>query len=452
MQQQRENIGIKAIEVYFPNQYVDQEDLEIHDGVSRGKYTVGLGQRRMSFCDDREDIYSMALTAFSSLLWKYSIDPLSIGRLEVGTESACDRSKSVKSVLMQLLAGVGNTDVEGADTTNACYGGTSGLFNSVSWIESSAWDGRDAVVVTGDISLYEKGSARPTGGAGCVAMLIGTDAPVVVESGLRASYSTHVYDFYKPNGRSEYPVINGHFSVNCYMEALDASYKAYHAKQQKQAPSMNNSAYDGQLGEKLPVDQFDYMLFHSPTCKTVQKAYARLLYNDFKANPNHPLFVEVPEQYRHLSYDDSLMDKDLSRIFIKLGEERFRARVLPSLDISNNCGNMYTASLYGCLISLITNVGFDGNSPKKVGMFSYGSGLISSFFSLKICKNVTDIVGKVDLKARLQARRAVPPIIYEGVGLYISCFILDKCLHLFSGLSATRTCVHDTELFALCGH
>jgi len=35
----------------------------------------------------------------------------------------------------------GNTNIEGIDTTNACYGGTQALFNSVSWIESSAWDG-----------------------------------------------------------------------------------------------------------------------------------------------------------------------------------------------------------------------------------------------------------------------------------------------------------------------
>jgi hydroxymethylglutaryl-CoA synthase len=29
-------------------------DLEKFDGVSQGKYTIGLGQTKMSFCDDRE--------------------------------------------------------------------------------------------------------------------------------------------------------------------------------------------------------------------------------------------------------------------------------------------------------------------------------------------------------------------------------------------------------------
>ena len=49
-----QNIGIKAIEIYFPSQCVDQAELEKFDGVSQGKYTIGLGQTKMSFCDDRE--------------------------------------------------------------------------------------------------------------------------------------------------------------------------------------------------------------------------------------------------------------------------------------------------------------------------------------------------------------------------------------------------------------
>ena len=35
----------------------------------------------------------------------------------------------------------GNTDIEGVDCINACYGGTAALFNAINWIESSSWDG-----------------------------------------------------------------------------------------------------------------------------------------------------------------------------------------------------------------------------------------------------------------------------------------------------------------------
>ena len=37
-------------------------------------------------------------------------------------------------------------------------------------------------------------------------MLIGPNAPIVFESKLRGSHMAHVYDFYKPNLASEYPV------------------------------------------------------------------------------------------------------------------------------------------------------------------------------------------------------------------------------------------------------
>ena len=109
-----------------------------------------------------------------------------IGRLEVGTETIIDKSKSVKTVLMQLFEPSGNSDVEGVDTTNACYGGTSALLNAVNWIHSPFWDGRFALVVCGDIAVYPSGPARPTGGAGAIAMLIGPNAPITIDKGIKS--------------------------------------------------------------------------------------------------------------------------------------------------------------------------------------------------------------------------------------------------------------------------
>ena len=55
-------VGIHAMDMYFPKQYVSQTDLEVHNKVSAGKYTIGLGQTKMAFCTDREDIYSVCLS------------------------------------------------------------------------------------------------------------------------------------------------------------------------------------------------------------------------------------------------------------------------------------------------------------------------------------------------------------------------------------------------------
>ena len=152
--------------------------------MSAGKYTIGLGQTKMGFCSDREDVNSLCLTVVKRLLEKTGTKASDVGRMEVGTETIIDKSKSVKSVLMQLFAESGNTDMEGVDSTNACYGGTAALFNSVNWIESSAWDGRLALAVCADIAVYAAGNARPSGGAGAIAMLVGPHAPLVLGRGV----------------------------------------------------------------------------------------------------------------------------------------------------------------------------------------------------------------------------------------------------------------------------
>lgn len=182
------------------------------------------------------DIYSISLTTLTSLLRKFAINPSTIGRLEVGTETVLDKSKSCKSVLMQIFEAAGNTDIEGIDNLNACYGGTNALINSVNWIYSPSWDGRNAIVVAGDIALYDQPNARPTGGVGCVAMLIGPQAPLVMDPA-RGTCIKHSYDFYKPNFKSEYPHVDGQLSIRHYLDALDACYDGYLKKNVKMKSS-----------------------------------------------------------------------------------------------------------------------------------------------------------------------------------------------------------------------
>ncbi|PIK33099.1 hypothetical protein BSL78_30085, partial [Apostichopus japonicus] len=78
------DVGIIAMEIYFPSQYVDQEELEKFDGVSSGKYTIGLGQTKMGFCTDCEDINSLCMTAVQNLMERNGIPAESIGRAARG--------------------------------------------------------------------------------------------------------------------------------------------------------------------------------------------------------------------------------------------------------------------------------------------------------------------------------------------------------------------------------
>ncbi|RDL40130.1 Uncharacterized protein BP5553_00109 [Venustampulla echinocandica] len=414
------NVGIKALEIYVPSQTLDQSQFEAHQGVSAGKYTIGLGLKSMNFCNDREGklhVCSLALTAVSSLLRKYSIDPQSIGRLEVGTESPIDKAKSVKSVLTQLFGD--NHALEGADTVNACYGGTNALLNAFNWVESRSWDGRDAIVVASDIAIYKDAAARPTGGAGCVAMLVGPDSPIVAVPALRGTYMTHAYDFYKPDMKSEYPLVDGHLSVSCYLSALDGCYKQLR-------DNADRVATDAKFKERNPdavavlkrerqslIDIFDFMAFHTPNCKLVSKSYGRLLYNDFLNNKSDAAFSSVPESLQNLPYEESLKSKDLEKAFLGASKERFTSRIAACIEEPSRCGNMYTASLYYSLISVLSHVGSDKLQNKTIGMFSYGSGLASTLFTLQVVGDVSGIIEKINIVKRMEARHVANPQEYE---------------------------------------
>ncbi|XP_034296718.1 hydroxymethylglutaryl-CoA synthase, cytoplasmic isoform X1 [Pantherophis guttatus] len=409
------DVGIVALEIYFPSQYVDQVELEKFDGVDAGKYTIGLGQSKMGFCSDREDINSLCLTAVQKLMERNSLSYDCIGRLEVGTETIIDKSKSVKTVLMQLFEESGNTDVEGIDTTNACYGGTAALFNAINWVESSSWDGRYALVVAGDIAVYATGNARPTGGAGAVAMLVGPNAPLIFERGLRGTHMQHAYDFYKPDMVSEYPVVDGKLSIQCYLNALDRCYNVYRKKICAQWQKEG-------IDKDFTLNDFGFIIFHSPYCKLVQKSVARLLLNDFlnesTLSKENDIYNGL-EAFRDLKLEDTYFDRDVEKAFMKASSEIFSQKTKASLLVSNQNGNMYTPSVYGCLASLLAQYSLQQLAGQRIGVFSYGSGFAATLYSIKISQDATPgssldkiISSLTDLKARLDSRKCISPEVF----------------------------------------
>ncbi|GLU05738.1 hypothetical protein SLE2022_228190 [Rubroshorea leprosula] len=397
------NVGILAMEIYFPPTCVQQEALEAHYGASKGKYTIGLGQDCMAFCTEVEDVISMSLTAVTSLLEKYGIDPKQIGRLEVGSETVIDKSKSIKTFLMQIFEKHGNTDVEGVDSTNACYGGTAALFNCVNWVESNSWDGRYGLVVCTDSAVYAEGPARPTGGAAAIAMLIGPDAPIAFESKFRGSYMSHAYDFYKPNLASEYPVVDGKLSQTCYLMALDSCYKQLCKK------------YEKLEGTQFSLSDADYFLFHSPYNKLVQKSFARLVFNDVVRNASSvdEVAKEKLGPFSSLTGDESYQSRDLEKISQQVAKPLYDAKVQPTTLIPKQVGNMYTASLYAAFVSLIHNKS-SKLAGKRVIMFSYGSGLTATMFSLRLHEgqnpfSLSNIATVMNVEGKLKSRHEFPP-------------------------------------------
>lgn len=409
------NVGILALEVYTPSTFISQTKLEEHAGVPPGKFTLGLGQEGLAVvCGDTEDVNSLALTVVHSLLEKYDIDPMDVGRVEVGTETLVDKSKSTKTVLMDLFEG--NTDIEGATVVNACYGGTAALLNAFTWVESDGWDGRYAIVVAADIAAYARGPARPTCGAGAVAVLVGRDAPLSFNPRLRATHSANVWDFYKPDHTVEYPTVNGALSQTCYYRALEDVYERLIQRVAKA---------NGTGADTFDAESPDFWVFHAPYNKLVQKSYGRLMFVDARRR-QAAAALEKEEKTEELSpmaewldkpidetYNDKLLDKTLKSVSAKSFEQRFT----DSNCASKLVGNTYTASVFLGLASLVDRAGRNGGlSPgKTVGVFSYGSGALATMYCLSVRNpeqsrfTVKKMSQTMKLTERLASREEVSP-------------------------------------------
>ncbi|RKO96859.1 hypothetical protein CXG81DRAFT_3289, partial [Caulochytrium protostelioides] len=396
-----QHVGIVGMEIYTPRCAVRHADLEAHWKISPGKYTIGLGQNAMGVCDDNEDIHSLALTVVQNLLERYGIHPMQIGRLEVGTETIIDKAKSVKSVLMQLFAPYGNHDIEGIDTTNACYGGTNALLNCFNWMESSAWDGRYAIVVAADIAVYAEGPARPTGGAGAAAILIGPDAPLVLEP-VRATFMDHTYDFYKPNLASEYPVVDGALTQTCYLRAFEAVYARYLDKLAAVDPAAVTTLRD--------TSRF---CFHSPYTKLVSKAFGRTLWVDAMRQRDGRPVPRVPSgQSEHAALN-------LEKALVSLSAAAYKQTVAPGTLLGRECGNMYCASVYATLASWLMMTSDDlatWTARPRCLMYSYGSGMAATLFSLRFrgADRGLDAVETAE-HAKLETRIMLEPATYDTI-------------------------------------
>jgi len=63
---------------------------------------------------------------------------------------------------------------------------------------------------------------------------------------------------------------------------------------------------------------------------------------------------------------------------------------------------MYSGSVYGALASLLNNVESADLQDKRIAMYSYGSGLAATFFSIKVKGSTEEIKKNLQLNERLE--------------------------------------------------
>ena len=240
----------------------------------------------------------------------------------------------------------------------------------------------------------------------------------------------HAYDFYKPDLSSEYPVVDGKLSIQCYLSSLDKCYQLFADK----ASKADGSNFNVQVG--------DYFLFHSPFTKLVAKSFARLKLNDLvrdslpDVSPSGP-FAGL-EGLLGRSLESTLGDRDVEKLLLKSTQSDFKAKTQPSVLLGTEVGNMYTASLYGGLASLLTryvcgleypqklinllyySVSAEELSGKRLVLFSYGSGLAATMYSMRVSADcgakspLSSLLANVsDIPKQLAQRTVVSPADFE---------------------------------------
>jgi polyketide biosynthesis 3-hydroxy-3-methylglutaryl-CoA synthase-like enzyme PksG len=325
------SLGIEAINAYVGRAYVDVRRLFEARGLDMARFAnLMMAQRSVNLpC---EDPITNAVNAARPLL--ASLSPAERQRIEllvVGTESGLDFGKPISTYVHHHL-GLGAA-CRSFEVKHACYGGTAALQSAAGIVGADPVPGTKALVIATDAaSATEKASYwEPSEGAGAVAMLVGDQATVLsLDRGANGYHTFEVMDTARPGQDTD--VVDPDLSLLAYMRCVEESFLDY----QKRVAGAD------------VVDTFDYLVLHTPFAGMVKGAHRMLLRKQKGLGP-----AEI--------------DAD------------FAARVTPSLAYAQRVGNTFSAALYLALCSLLDTGSFPG--PKRVGLFSYGSGCASEFFS-----------------------------------------------------------------------
>jgi hydroxymethylglutaryl-CoA synthase len=126
------------------------------------------------------------------------------------------------------------------------------------------------------------------------------------------------------------------------------------------------------------------------------------MYNDYLSNPTAERFSAIPSHFLDLERSSTLLNKEVEKAFVALSSADFKTKVGPSTLTSRKLGNMYSASLYGALASLLDAVEPSALQGKRIAMYSYGSGLAASFFTLRVQGDTSEIHQRLKLKEQLE--------------------------------------------------
>ena len=402
-------VGIETLSIYVPNIYLSIRDLAEKRNIDPDKLELGLGLKKMAVLDADEDTATIAANAILKLIADNEVDPSTIGRIYMGTESALDGAKPTATYAVQMVEQVlaeqfearifKHTDV--VDMTFACIGGVDALHNALDYVRVNPE--QKAIVVAADYAKYglETGGEY-TQGAGAVAVLVSNQPNLIEIENKWGVGMESVFDFFKPRQTtsetsilselnttkkeieifSDEPVFDGHYSNECYKARVREAYFNFKEK------------YN--VAGKL-YEEWRYIAFHLPYA-----FQGKRMFNDVFA-------LENGED----NGNENLKNISKSEAYKTLVAEKLE----PTQRASSEIGNMYTASIFTALISAL-QVSYDQNENlegQKIGFIGYGSGSKSKVFEGIVSENWKDVLDKINLFDYLNQRQPITFEQYENL-------------------------------------
>ncbi|QPM79762.1 hydroxymethylglutaryl-CoA synthase family protein [Myxococcus xanthus] len=347
-------VGIERMNVYGGAAAIGVRDLFVARGLNLQRFD-NLMMREKSVGLPWEDPVTHAVNAARPLIDRLSeAEKARIEMVVTASESGIDFGKSISTYVhhhLQLSRRCKLFEVK-----QACYGGTAALGIAVNHvIAHAAYDPKVLVIATDVARSADKlHYAEPSQGSGAVAFLVGTSPEVLeIDVGATGFHGYEVMDTCRP----AYDIETGNpdLSLFSYLDCLERCFEAY---------------ADRVEGADV-VKTFEALAFHTPFGGMVKGAHRKLL-------------------RKFAGLDSGAIERD------------FAARVGPSLEYCVRVGNLYSASLYLALSSLVDNV--RSALPMRVGLFSYGSGCSSEFFSGLLGPASRRVMAEMNIGARLDRR------------------------------------------------
>jgi polyketide biosynthesis 3-hydroxy-3-methylglutaryl-CoA synthase-like enzyme PksG len=348
------NVGIEAMNAYGGEAFVNVKavfdhrrlDMERFDNLMMERKAVGLP------C---EDAVTNAVNAAKPLI--DALEEEEKKRIELvltSTETSVDFGKSLSTYVHDYLGLSRRCRL--FEVKQACYAGTAAFQMAANFIASDASPGAKALVIATDMARAGvKGTyAEPSQGTGAVALLVSRRPEVLeLDFGANGYYGYEIMDTCRPEPEIE--TGDWDLSLLSYLDCLEGSYKAY--EERVEGADFQHT--------------FDYLAFHTPFAGMVKGAHRTMSRKLKRAKPE-----EIEADYQR--------------------------RLRPSLKYCMQVGNVYSATVFLALCGVIE--GADLSAPRRVGVFSYGSGCSSEFYSGVISSKSRESMRRHRLGERLAGR------------------------------------------------